>query len=77
LNFVFRRTDASAAYDPFVEYSSSLTGWDAAEHGVDGVIINEEDEFHGTGIDRVTVKIPRALASGAKLFARLRVEITP
>ncbi len=74
LNFTFRRTSESAAYDPFVEYGSTLTGWTPAEGGVDGVIINETADFYGTGIDQVVVKIPKA---GTKLFARLRVDIAP
>ncbi len=75
LNFVFRRTDAAAAHDPYVEYGSSLSGWTEAEAGVSGVIVSEDNEFFGAGIDRVTVKIPRTLAVGSKLFARLRVDI--
>jgi autotransporter-associated beta strand protein len=75
LNFVFRRTDDSAAFDPFVEYGSALTGWTEAQAGVDGVIVNEDNNFYGAGIDRVTVRIPRTLAVGSKLFARLHVDI--
>jgi fibronectin-binding autotransporter adhesin len=77
VNFVFRRSDASAAYNPYVQYSSSLTlnGWTEAEPGVGGVLISEDNDHFGNGIDRVTVKIPRALATGGKLFARLRVEL--
>jgi autotransporter-associated beta strand protein len=75
LNFVFRRTDDSASYDPFVEYGSTLAGWTTAEAGVNGVIVNEDDDFFGTDVDRVTVRIPRALATGSKLFARLRIDI--
>ncbi len=75
LNFVFRRTDESAAYDPFVEYSSSLGTWTEAQAGVGGVIVNEDDDFFGTDIDRVTVRIPLALATGSRLFARLGVDV--
>ncbi|MBN8458675.1 MAG: autotransporter-associated beta strand repeat-containing protein [Verrucomicrobia bacterium] len=78
LNFVFRRSDVSAEYHPFVQYGTDLTGWTAAQNGTNGVIITEEnDPFPGEpGIDRVTVRIPRALAApGSQLFARLRVEI--
>lgn len=74
LNFTFRRTSDSAAYDPFVEYGSTLTGWTPAEGGVNGVIINETADFYGAGTDQVVVKIPKA---GTKLFARLRVDIAP
>ncbi|WP_367873494.1 beta strand repeat-containing protein [Luteolibacter sp. Populi] len=76
LNVVYRRTDASLSYSPLVEYGSALAGWTTAVNGVNGVIITPEDDFFGAGIDRVTVKIPRALAApSAKLFARLRVNI--
>jgi len=77
MNFVFRRTADSVAYDPFVEYGSTLAGWTPAEAGVNGVIVNEDAEFFGAGIDRVTVRIPRALAVGSTLFGRLHVDITP
>jgi hypothetical protein len=73
LNFTFRRTDASAAYSPFVEYGSDLTGWTTAEAGVNGVVVEETDAFFGTGVDRVIVRIPRALATSTKLFARLGI----
>ena len=75
LNFVFNRSDASAAYDPYVQYGSTLASWTEAEAGVGGVIINEENDAFGTGIDRVTVKIPKTLAVGGKILARLRVDI--
>lgn len=75
LTFVFRRTDASAGFDPVVEYSSTLAGWTVAEGGVAGALITEDNNFHGTGTDRVTVVIPRALAAGSTLFARLRIDI--
>ena len=75
LNFVFRRTDASVSYDPFVEYGSSLAGWTRANAGESGVIINEEGDFFGAGTDRITVRIPRVLAVDTKLFARLRIDI--
>lgn len=75
LTFVFRRTDDSAGFNPYVEYGSALTGWTEAEGGVAGVVITEDNNFHGGNTDRVTVIIPRALASGGKLFARLRIEV--
>lgn len=76
LTFVFRRTDESAGYNPFAEYGSDLAGWTQAQNGVGGVIVTTTDEFFGTGVDRVTVQIPRALAApGGKFFARLHVTI--
>jgi hypothetical protein len=74
LNFTFRRTDDAAGYNPFVEYSSDLAEWSIAEAGENGVLIEEDV---GSEVVIVTVRIPRALATGSKLFARLRVEITP
>jgi hypothetical protein len=75
LNFTFRRTDDSTSYNPVVEYGSNLTGWTDAEAGVGGVIINETNDGFGLGIDSVQVRIPRALAVDARLFARLNVTI--
>ena len=78
LNFVFRRSDVSATYEPFVEYSNSLDGWATATNGTDGVVISvENDPFPSEpGIDRVTVSIPRSLAApGSKLFARLKMVV--
>lgn len=71
----FRRTDDSALLDPFVEYGSSLSSWTVAESGSNGVVIVEQNDHFGPGVGRVTVRIPRGLAVGSKLFARLRVEI--
>ncbi len=83
LNFVFRRTDASMALapaqQPYVEYGSDLAGWTTAVQGApveNPVQIVVEDDFFAAGTDRVTVRIPRALATpGTKLFARLRADI--
>jgi hypothetical protein len=74
LNFTFRRTDDAAAYNPFVEYSSSLGAWVMADPGENG-ILTEEDV--GGEVVLVTVRIPRILASGSRFFARLHVNITP
>lgn len=75
--FVYRRSDL-ANDDPDtlidVEYGSDLENWNFAEDGVDEVSITEDDDFFGDGIDRVTVRIPRSLAVGGRLFARLNVE---
>lgn len=75
--FIFRRTDVAGGYNPIVEYSSSLSQWTPAEPGVDGVQIEETQDFYGPGVSRVIVGIPRILASGSTLIARLSVEITP
>lgn len=77
MNFIYRRADPAAAYQPFVEYSSSLTQWSIAGDEDDGVFTEDAQDFYGPGVYRVTVHVPRALASGSKFFARLGVHITP
>jgi len=76
--FVFRRTLGSLD-DPnttiAVEYGSDLLGWTKAEDGVAGVTITEEIDGFAPGIDKVGVAIPRALATGGKLFVRLTVTV--
>jgi autotransporter-associated beta strand protein len=77
--FTFRRRDEAAA-DPgtsiTVEYGSNLTGWTEAEDGINGVTIDDTTDLGG-GFHQVTVAIPRALAAGGKLFARLTVTVAP
>lgn len=75
LTFTFRRTDDSATFNPYVEYGSNFTGWTTAQGGVGGVVITEDNNFYGSNTDRVKVIIPRSLATGEKLFARLRIEV--
>ena len=75
LVIVFRRTDASIGDDPVVQYGSTLDDWTPAVDDVEDVAIEVEDDFYDTGIDKVTVRLPLALAVDGKLFARLAVEI--
>ncbi len=75
LSFVFRRTDDSAGFNPYVQYGSDLSGWTQAQGGVGGVVIAEDNSFYGANIDRVTVTIPRALVPGGRMFARMRIDI--
>ncbi|MBK1881823.1 hypothetical protein JIN85_05320 [Luteolibacter pohnpeiensis] len=56
---------------PFVEYSTDLTSWLPAEAGVNGVLITQDADQYGPGIDRVLVKIPRTITQNEKLFTRL------
>jgi hypothetical protein len=76
--FVFRRTLASLD-DPdttiAVEYGSDMEGWTPAQDGIDGVTITEEIDGFGQDIDRITVAIPRTLATGGKLFVRLTATV--
>jgi autotransporter-associated beta strand protein len=78
LVFTYRRTDLSANQPGITigaEYGSDLTAWSPASHGANGVSIQITDHGFGTGIDRVDVSIPRSLAVGGKLLARLKVII--
>jgi fibronectin-binding autotransporter adhesin len=79
LNFTFRRTDESVGFNPVVQYGTGLTTWADAVNGQPGVtpvVIVTDDDFYAAGIDRVTVRVPKALAApGAKLFGRLVVDI--
>ena len=82
LLFVFRRaarvaTDSNATIA--VEYGSTLSGWrNTIDNSLaDGVITTIDANGFGTGIDKVTVSIPKSIATGSKLFARLRVVVGP
>lgn len=69
--FVFRRTAVSAYLTIRAEYDSDLQGtWTPAVNGVGGVTVTEATNGFGSGVDRVTVRIP---AAGPTVFARLRV----
>jgi hypothetical protein len=77
LIFTFRRTDLSLTQPGIViaaEYGSNLTGWTTATDGVNGVAIVVTNDIE-TGVDQVQVSIPKTLATGAKMFARLTVGI--
>lgn len=73
LIFSYRLTDESIPDSPHVQYGSNLTGWTTARENIDGVTF--ETTNISSGINLVTVRIPLGLANGAKLFARLAVEI--
>ena len=81
LKFVFKRRDAAAADSNttiVVEYGSDLTGWrNTAVHGlIDGVTTDDSVDLGG-GFHQVTVSIPKSLAVGGKLFARLGISGLP
>ena len=75
LVFTYRRTvaarnDADVAIRPV--WSEDLGPWaDAA--GTPGVVVLEEVDGFGPGVDRVEVYLPSALAPKGRLFARLEV----
>jgi autotransporter-associated beta strand protein len=78
LIFTFRRTELALSQPGIViaaEYGSNLSDWATAIDGVDGVTMVTTEDHYGEGIDRIVVTIPKALATGAKMFARLNVEI--
>lgn len=75
LDFTFRRTVASAVFNPYVQYGSNLTGWTTAVNGQNGIIVIIGDEQPEAGVDLITVRIPKALATDDKLFGRLGVTI--
>lgn len=70
LVFEFRRTDISASSNPVAQVSSDLStgSWSDVTTG-----ISVDDDFFGSGIDRVTVTIPRG--ANSRMFARLSVSI--
>jgi hypothetical protein len=71
VDFVFRRTDASASMNPRAEHDTDLIApWTPAVNGTAGVTITEDNDAFGAGVDRVTVRIP---SSGPVQFARLAV----
>jgi hypothetical protein len=79
--FVFKRRDAAAADSNtkiVVEYGSDLSGWrNTTVHGViDGVTTDDSVDLGG-GFHQVTVSIPKSLAVGGKLFARLGISGLP
>ena len=75
LRVTYRRNADSARLNPWVEYSSMLNAsWTPAIDGTNGIVIETMDNFFETDIDQVEVRIPRSLAIGGKLFARLRVQ---
>lgn len=76
--FSFRRSDDAAADSNTtikVEYGSNLTGWTPAMGGVDEVSI-DDSAVPAAGFHNVVVTIPKTLAVGGKLFARLNVVVT-
>jgi hypothetical protein len=79
--FIFKRRDDAAADSNtkiVVEYGSDLSGWrNTADHGaIDGVTTDSSVDLGG-GFHQVTVSIPKTLAPGGKLFARLGVSGLP
>ena len=78
--FTYRRTDQAVAAGVTVvgEYGVDLVNWAAAQNGVDGVVILEDDDYAGfdppatVPTDRVRVYAPQVLQT---LFGRLKVTV--
>jgi hypothetical protein len=71
-----RRSDASnvpQGYVGSVYYSTDLLTWTEAVNGVNGIIIGDLNDFYAAGVDKVTVQLPHALATGGALFVRFGV----
>lgn len=76
LKFTYRMSDVSAYLSPGAEYDTDLSGtWTAASNGVAGVVI--QTGASSGGIAMVDVYIPRSLSAQGRLFARLKVAVTP
>ncbi|MES2661072.1 MAG: PA14 domain-containing protein [Verrucomicrobiota bacterium] len=67
--FEFRRADISLTVDPFAQFGTTLGAWSRANNGVGGVQITTVDDGFAPGVDRVTVRVPRA--GNPRLFLRL------
>ncbi len=81
LLYTYRLSDAAAAdvnTTVKVEYGSDLSGWNNnIDDGVaDGVITDPPVDVPSEDYSLVTVKIPKSLEVGGKLFARLAVAVT-
>ena len=79
--YTYRRSDAANSAPGTtiaVQYSSTLGAWTTAVDNAD-IDITVTDNFYGTdpGVDKVEVKIKRALAVSGKLFSRLNLVTTP
>ncbi len=78
LEFVFRRRASLDGYVPAVQYGTDLTNWATATHGqpaLNPVSIEVQPNGADAGVDLIIVRIPKALAPDARLFARLRVTV--
>jgi hypothetical protein len=76
--FVFRRADASADLNPGTQYTTNQFGtWTLAANGTGGVTVLTENDGFGSGVDRVTVRIPWTPAVSASIFARMAVTAKP
>jgi hypothetical protein len=60
------------------EYATDLTGsWLPAGNGVSGLVVVTTTDGYGAGVDKVETYIPQSLSLSGRLFARLKVAVTP
>jgi len=71
VKLVFRRREDAWYLPPQCQYGADLTTWTTAQDGVQNVSIAETADGFAPGIDRIEVRIPKALAPSGRLFARL------
>jgi hypothetical protein len=74
--YSFRRTDVSnvpGGYVGEVYYTTDFMSWTKAQNGINGVVITEDADFYGAGVDRVTVRFPYSLSAGGHLFVQFGV----
>jgi len=79
VTFTFRRAVA-ARDDPNtaieIEYGSDMSFTSTATHGTDGVTFAVTGNPEPGVVELITVTIPKSLATGNKLFVRLKVTVT-
>ena len=68
-----RRNEAAITVQMGVEYSTDLAIWNPVTLELSGVSIEADEDYFGSGVDRIRVGIPDNLAPGGTLFGRLRV----
>ena len=78
LRFTYRQIPLPAYIVVGAEYATDLTGtWTPAVSGTAGVIVVSTTNGFGSGVDKVEVYIPRELGLSGKIFARLKVLVSP
>jgi autotransporter-associated beta strand protein len=76
LTFTYRRSDSVTGVTVAAQYTTTLGTWTTAAHDGTNVIITTTNDIL-PGVDSVQVKIKRTLAPGGRLYARLRVQLSP
>ncbi|MDB4624209.1 PKD domain-containing protein [Akkermansiaceae bacterium] len=74
LVIVYRRwNEAAITVQSGVEFSTDFAVWNPVTLELTGATIEIDEDFFGSGVDRIRVGIPDTLATGGTLFGRLRV----